>query len=93
MFYFYDFLLIIIKFIRIISYIVILIDYVYINIINSLVLGIVIVDILDYFLIFCVVGILFKKLCRKFFFRDYSKFNFDLYFYDICVMDWKVVID
>lgn len=61
MIYFFNFLLVIIKFIRIISYIVILIDYIYINIINRLIFGIVIVDILDYLLVFCLVDIFFKK--------------------------------
>ena len=70
-----------------------LIDHIYTNTINSLVSGIVKIDISDHFPIFCLAGTSLKKSCRKLFFRDYSKFNSDLYLHDICAMDWKAVTD
>ena len=41
--------------------------------------------------IFCVAGASPKKQCRKLLFRDYSKFNSDLYLRDIYAIDWNAV--
>ena len=91
MLYSYDLLPVITKPTRITSQTATLIDHIYTNTTNSLVSGIVTVDISDHLPIFCVAGMPLKKQCKKQFFRDYSKFSSDLYLHDIYSIDWNAI--
>ena len=93
MLYSYDLLPVITKPTRITSHTATLIDHIYTNTINNLVSGIVTVDISDHLPIFCVAGVSPKRQCTKLFYRDYSKFNPDLYLHDIYAIDWNAITD
>lgn len=69
MFFSLGFMLIIIKLIRIIDYMVIFIDYIYMNMFEKLIkFGFCFVDIFDYLLLFCImVNILFINNEYRFF--------------------------
>lgn len=81
MFFSLGFMLIIIKLIRIIDYMVIFIDYIYMNMFEKLIkFGFCFVDIFDYLLLFCImVNILFINSEYRFFW-DFRCFNENVFY-------------
>ena len=71
----HDLLPVITKPTRITSHTATLIDHIYTNTVNSLVSGILTIDISDHLPVFCMTDIKVKKQKQIMYFRDYSTFN------------------
>ena len=83
----HDLLPVITKPTRITNHTATLIDHIYTNTVNSLVSGILTIDISDHLPVFCMVDIKLKKQNHQMYFRDYSTFNTDSYLHDIYAID------
>ena len=71
-----------------------LIDHIYTNCSQNFIAGILTVDITDHLPIFCLVRIQpTRNNSNKKYFRDYSKFNKDLYLDDIKLIDWHEILN
>ena len=71
-----------------------LIDHIYANCLQNFTAGIVTVDITDHLPIFCLVRTQpTRNNSNKKYFRDYSKFNKDLYLDDIKLIDWHEILN
>ena len=71
-----------------------LIDHKYINCLQNFTVGILTVDITDHLPIFCLVWTQpTRNNSNKKYFRDYSKFNKDLYLDDIKLIDWHEILN
>ena len=68
-----------------------MIDHIYTNKVNSLVSGILTIDISDHLPVFCMVDIKLKMQNHEMYFRDYSTFNADSYLHDVYAIDWNAV--
>ena len=85
----HDLLPVITKPTRITSHTATLIDHIYTNTVNSLVSGILTIDISDHLPVFCMTDIKVKKQKQKMYFRDYSTFNADSFLQDVYAIDWN----
>ena len=71
-----------------------LIDHIYTNSLQNFTPGILTVDITDHLPIFCLVRTQpTRNNSNKKYFRDYSKFNKDLYLDDIKLIDWHEILN
>ena len=85
----HDLLPVITKATRITSHTTTLIDHIYTNTVNSLVSGILTIDISDHLPVFCMTDIKVKKQKQKMYFRDDSTFNADSFLQDVYAIDWN----
>ena len=91
MLYSHDLLPVTTKPTRITSHTATLIDRIYTNTVNSLVSGILPIDISDHLPVFCIADIKLKKQNHQMYFRDYSTFNADSYLQDVYAIDWNTI--
>ena len=69
-------------------------DHTYTNCLQNFTAGILTVDITDHLPIFCLVRTQpTRNNCNKKYFRDYSKFNKDLYLDNIKLIDWHEILN
>ena len=86
MLYSHDLLPVITKPTRITNHSATLIDHIYTNTVNSLVSGILTIDISDHLPVFCMADMKLKKQNHQMYFRDYSKFDADLLLFVIIII-------
>ena len=90
MFYTNNILPIITKPTRLTDHTATLIDHIYTKCLQNFTAGILTVDIADHLPVFCIVRTQpTRNYSNKIYFRDYSKFNKDIYLDDIKLIDWR----
>ena len=76
---------------RITNHTATLIDHIYTNNINHMISGIATIDISDHLPTFCIVDIPVQKQKFKRYYRDYRRFDSELYLQDIKAIDWNAI--